>query len=175
MLEPLLTEEQHALRDEVRAFVQSVPRQLLLDMDADRVRYPREYLVEGARRRDNNGTAAHAAGRRHQPRLHPVHGKGAAGHGGGADGLVVGDGDVGVERGGDRVARWLNVQRRHARCCPANGYVQAQGQAQADVQCQCDEQSSSFHLSLSLNKCFLAGRRPIASAIISPVAASAFT
>jgi acyl-CoA dehydrogenase len=51
MLESLLTDEQRALRDEVQAFVQSVPRQLLLDMDADRVRYPREYLVEAARRK----------------------------------------------------------------------------------------------------------------------------
>ncbi|MEM4724157.1 MAG: acyl-CoA dehydrogenase family protein [Candidatus Hadarchaeum sp.] len=50
MLEPLLTEEQRALRDEVRAFVKSVPRQLLLDMDADRVRYPREYIEEAAHR-----------------------------------------------------------------------------------------------------------------------------
>ena len=49
MLEPLLTEEQRSLRDEVRAFVKAVPRQLLLDMDADRVRYPRQYLVEAAR------------------------------------------------------------------------------------------------------------------------------
>lgn len=50
MLEPLLTEGQRALRDEVRAFVKSVPRQLLLDMDADRVRYPREYIEEAAHR-----------------------------------------------------------------------------------------------------------------------------
>jgi acyl-CoA dehydrogenase len=51
MLEPLLTGEQRALREEVRAFVQSVPRQLLLDMDADRVRYPRQYVEEAARRK----------------------------------------------------------------------------------------------------------------------------
>jgi acyl-CoA dehydrogenase len=51
MLEPLLTEEQRMLRDEVRAFVKSVPRQLLLDMDADRVRYPRDYVEEAARRK----------------------------------------------------------------------------------------------------------------------------
>ncbi|MGQ9492938.1 MAG: acyl-CoA dehydrogenase family protein [Anaerolineae bacterium] len=51
MLEPVLTEQQRALRDEVRAFVKSVPRQLLLDMDADRVRYPREYIEEAARRK----------------------------------------------------------------------------------------------------------------------------
>ncbi len=50
MLEPLLTPEQRALREEVRAFVKGVPRQLLLDMDADRVRYPREYLQEAAQR-----------------------------------------------------------------------------------------------------------------------------
>jgi alkylation response protein AidB-like acyl-CoA dehydrogenase len=34
----------------VRAFVQWVPRQLILDMDADRVRYPREFVEEAARR-----------------------------------------------------------------------------------------------------------------------------
>ncbi len=51
MLEPLLTDGQRALREEVRAFVQSVPRQLLLDMDADRVRYPRQYVEEAARRK----------------------------------------------------------------------------------------------------------------------------
>jgi len=45
MLDILLTEEQRALRDEARAFArEEVPRQLLLDMDADKVRYPREYL-----------------------------------------------------------------------------------------------------------------------------------
>jgi len=49
MLEPLLTDAQRALRDEVRTFVKAVPRQLLLDMDAERIRYPREYLVEAAR------------------------------------------------------------------------------------------------------------------------------
>ena len=38
MFETLLTEEQKALRDEVRAFVRDeVPRQLLLDMDAGQV------------------------------------------------------------------------------------------------------------------------------------------
>lgn len=44
MIEILLTDEQRRLRDEVRALVREVPRQLLLDMDADRVRYPREFL-----------------------------------------------------------------------------------------------------------------------------------
>ena len=52
MLDILLTEEQRSLRDETRAFVRNeVPRQLLLDMDADKVRYPREYLEKLAARR----------------------------------------------------------------------------------------------------------------------------
>ncbi len=51
MLESLLSKEQRVLREEVRAFVKSVPRQLLLDMDADRVRYPRQYVEEAARRK----------------------------------------------------------------------------------------------------------------------------
>ncbi len=46
MLDAILTGEQVKLRDEVRAFVKRVPRQLLLDMDADQVRYPREYVQE---------------------------------------------------------------------------------------------------------------------------------
>jgi alkylation response protein AidB-like acyl-CoA dehydrogenase len=49
MIESLLTEEQKALRDKVRAFVKGVPRQLLLDMDADLVQYPREFVEEAAR------------------------------------------------------------------------------------------------------------------------------
>jgi acyl-CoA dehydrogenase len=50
MLEAMLTAEQQALRDQMRAFVRWVPRQLILDMDADQVRYPREYVAEAARR-----------------------------------------------------------------------------------------------------------------------------
>ena len=46
MFEAMLTEEQRALRDEVREFVRSVPRQLILDMDADRVQYPRDFVRE---------------------------------------------------------------------------------------------------------------------------------
>jgi alkylation response protein AidB-like acyl-CoA dehydrogenase len=49
MLEPLLTDKQKALREEVRRFVKSVPKQLLQDMDADKVRYPREYVVNLAK------------------------------------------------------------------------------------------------------------------------------
>jgi acyl-CoA dehydrogenase len=46
MLDAILTAEQKALRDEMRAFVKGVPRQLILDMDADRVRYPCEYVQD---------------------------------------------------------------------------------------------------------------------------------
>ncbi len=52
MSDVLLTEGQRLLRDEARAFVRDeVPRQLLLDMDAERVRYPRDYLRKLAARR----------------------------------------------------------------------------------------------------------------------------
>lgn len=48
----VLTEPQQSLRDEVRAFVRDdVPRQLILDMDAERVHYPRSFLEAAARRR----------------------------------------------------------------------------------------------------------------------------
>jgi acyl-CoA dehydrogenase len=50
VLEGILEPAQRELCDEVRAFVQWVPRQLILDMDADRVRYPREFVEEAARR-----------------------------------------------------------------------------------------------------------------------------
>jgi alkylation response protein AidB-like acyl-CoA dehydrogenase len=46
MLDILLTNDQRALRDKARAFARQVPRQLLLDMDADTVRYPREYVQQ---------------------------------------------------------------------------------------------------------------------------------
>ncbi|MGD8737464.1 MAG: acyl-CoA dehydrogenase family protein [Anaerolineae bacterium] len=50
MLDAILSTDQEALRDEMRDFVKGVPRQLILDMDADRVRYPRSYVEEAARR-----------------------------------------------------------------------------------------------------------------------------
>lgn len=46
----LLSPLERELREETRSFVRSVPRQLLLDMDADRVRYPKEYLAEAGKR-----------------------------------------------------------------------------------------------------------------------------
>ena len=51
MFEPMLTEDQRKLRDDARDFVRSVPRQLILDMDADRVQYPRDFVREAARRK----------------------------------------------------------------------------------------------------------------------------
>ena len=52
MLDALMSESQQRLRGEVRDFVrEDVPRQLLLDMDADRTRYPREFLERAAKRR----------------------------------------------------------------------------------------------------------------------------
>jgi alkylation response protein AidB-like acyl-CoA dehydrogenase len=49
-MESLLTEEQRKLREEVRAFVKDVPRQLLLDMDAGTAPYPKQFLEEAGRR-----------------------------------------------------------------------------------------------------------------------------
>jgi alkylation response protein AidB-like acyl-CoA dehydrogenase len=46
-----LTPAARGIRDEMRELVAAVPRQLLLDMDADRVRFPREFLADAGRRR----------------------------------------------------------------------------------------------------------------------------
>ncbi|NLC77901.1 MAG: acyl-CoA dehydrogenase family protein, partial [Clostridia bacterium] len=46
----LMTEEQKALQKEVQDFVGSVDKQLILDMDENKVQYPTEYLKEAARR-----------------------------------------------------------------------------------------------------------------------------
>jgi acyl-CoA dehydrogenase len=52
MIKALLTDGQRQLRDEMRAFVrEDVPRQLILDMDAGKVTYPREYLERAAARK----------------------------------------------------------------------------------------------------------------------------
>jgi acyl-CoA dehydrogenase len=51
MIETLLTDAQKRLRDETRAFVrEDVPRQLILDMDAGKVTYPRQFLECAATR-----------------------------------------------------------------------------------------------------------------------------
>jgi acyl-CoA dehydrogenase len=52
MIEALLTGGQRELRDQVRAFVrEDVPRQLILDMDAGKVTYPRQFLECAAARK----------------------------------------------------------------------------------------------------------------------------
>ena len=51
MIEAMLNESQKRLRNEVREFVKAVPRQLILDMDADKVRYPRQFLEDAAKRK----------------------------------------------------------------------------------------------------------------------------
>jgi len=50
MFDYMLTKEQLALRDEVRDLVKWVPRQMILDMDSDTIRFPKEFLKEAARR-----------------------------------------------------------------------------------------------------------------------------
>ena len=50
MFDWILTDEQKAFRDEVRDLVKSVPRELILAMDADEVQFPTELLREAGRR-----------------------------------------------------------------------------------------------------------------------------
>ncbi len=51
MLTPkTLTDSARAVQDEMRSLAASVPRQLLLDMDAGKVTFPREFLAEAGRR-----------------------------------------------------------------------------------------------------------------------------
>ncbi len=50
MLDHLLNDEQRHIRDEARELVKWVPRQMILDMDADKIKFPKEFLREAARR-----------------------------------------------------------------------------------------------------------------------------
>src|ERR1700690_3475509 len=50
MFDHLLNEEQRRVRDAARDFVKSTPRQLILDMDEEKIRFPREWLREAGRR-----------------------------------------------------------------------------------------------------------------------------
>jgi alkylation response protein AidB-like acyl-CoA dehydrogenase len=50
MFEHLFTLEQRRARDQARAFVNDTPRELILDMDEDKVRFPRDWLREAGRR-----------------------------------------------------------------------------------------------------------------------------
>jgi len=51
MFDYLMSEEVLALRDEVRDFVKSVPRRLILDMDRNQIQFPKEFLKEAGQRR----------------------------------------------------------------------------------------------------------------------------
>ncbi len=50
MFDYMMTKEQIQIRDEVRDFVKWVPRQTILDMDTDKIKFPKEFLQEAGRR-----------------------------------------------------------------------------------------------------------------------------
>ena len=50
MFDHMFTAAQRRVRDQARAFVKDTPRELILDMDAEKVRFPREWLREAAQR-----------------------------------------------------------------------------------------------------------------------------
>ena len=50
MLEVFLTEERKKFRQEVQDLVKSIPRQLILDMDADKIEFPYEFVREAGKR-----------------------------------------------------------------------------------------------------------------------------
>jgi alkylation response protein AidB-like acyl-CoA dehydrogenase len=50
MFDYLLNDDQKKLRDETRDFVKSIPRKMILDMDADIIQFPKEFLQEAGRR-----------------------------------------------------------------------------------------------------------------------------
>lgn len=50
MLDFLLSEAQKALREEARDFGRWVPKEMLLDMDAEKIQFPHEFLREAGRR-----------------------------------------------------------------------------------------------------------------------------
>lgn len=50
MFDHMFTEEQRRVRDQARAFVNETPRQLILDMDAEKIRFPRDWLKEAGKR-----------------------------------------------------------------------------------------------------------------------------
>lgn len=50
MFDFVMTAEQKKLRDEARAFTKWVPREMILDMDAEKIQFPHEYLKEAGKR-----------------------------------------------------------------------------------------------------------------------------
>ena len=51
MFDYMMNEKQLSLRDEVRGLVEWVPRQMVLDMDADKIKFPEEFMREAGRRK----------------------------------------------------------------------------------------------------------------------------
>lgn len=50
LTEKLLSEKQRLIKQEMQDFVKWVPRQLIIDMDQNKVKYPAEFLEEAGRR-----------------------------------------------------------------------------------------------------------------------------
>ncbi len=50
MFDYLLNDKQKGLKQEARDFVKSIPKQMILDMDADKIQFPKEFLREAGRR-----------------------------------------------------------------------------------------------------------------------------
>ncbi len=50
MFDFIMSEEQKKLRDEVRDFTNWVPKEMILDMDAEKIQFPHEYLKEAGKR-----------------------------------------------------------------------------------------------------------------------------
>jgi alkylation response protein AidB-like acyl-CoA dehydrogenase len=50
MFDYLLNDEQKKLRDETRDFVKSIPGKMILDMDAEKIQFPKEFLKEAGQR-----------------------------------------------------------------------------------------------------------------------------
>ncbi len=50
MFDYMMTKEQLKIRDEARDLVRWVPKQMILDMDADKIKFPKEFLREAGRR-----------------------------------------------------------------------------------------------------------------------------
>ncbi|MBT4089236.1 MAG: acyl-CoA/acyl-ACP dehydrogenase [Deltaproteobacteria bacterium] len=50
MFDYLLTEEQKGIQKEARAFAKWIPKEMILDMDAEKIQFPHEYLREAGKR-----------------------------------------------------------------------------------------------------------------------------
>ncbi len=50
MFTHLLNERQKQIRNEARDFVKSIPRKMILDMDAEKIQFPKEFLQEAGKR-----------------------------------------------------------------------------------------------------------------------------